>query len=81
MNQQGSAWLDGSPVAADWIDDRGLHYGDGLFETMIVRKVGIRFKAQHVARLADSCRRANRRTRYTVDAPRACRPPRAARSW
>ena len=57
MSQQGSAWLDGSPVAADWIDDRGLHYGDGLFETMIVGSAGIRFKAQHVARLADSCRR------------------------
>ena len=57
MNQQGSAWLDGSPVAADWIDDRGLHYGDGLFETMIVRSAGIRFKAQHIDRLAQGCRR------------------------
>ena len=57
MSQQGSAWLDGSPVAADWIDDRGLHYGDGLFETMIVRSAGVRFKAQHVARLAQGCHR------------------------
>lgn len=57
MSRSVDAWLDGAPLADDWALDRGLHYGDGLFETMILREPGIRFKALHAARLAEGCRR------------------------
>jgi 4-amino-4-deoxychorismate lyase len=46
--------VDGSGVAAD---DRGLSYGDGLFETMVVAKGVLRYFDLHMARLADGCRR------------------------
>jgi 4-amino-4-deoxychorismate lyase len=52
-----TAWLDGVPTSEPWTQDRGLHYGDGLFETMILRQGGIRFGALHAARLAEGCRR------------------------
>lgn len=47
--------VDGVPVAADWTQDRGLHYGDGLFETMLVRDGRIRFQALHRARFERGC--------------------------
>lgn len=37
--------------------DRGLQYGDGLFETMAVRDGRARFAAWHLARLVDGARR------------------------
>jgi 4-amino-4-deoxychorismate lyase len=37
--------------------DRGLQYGDGLFETMSVRDGRARFQDQHLARLAAGARR------------------------
>ena len=37
--------------------DRGLHYGDGLFETMAVRDGQARFFGWHLERLADGARR------------------------
>jgi 4-amino-4-deoxychorismate lyase len=37
--------------------DRGLLYGDGLFETMRVVKGQIRFRAEHRGRLEEGCRR------------------------
>jgi 4-amino-4-deoxychorismate lyase len=37
--------------------DRGLNYGDGAFETMRVRRRGIRFLDYHLERLAATCRR------------------------
>jgi 4-amino-4-deoxychorismate lyase len=48
-------------VAADAIslDDRGLHYGDGLFETIAVRDCNCRFLAAHLRRLAEGCARLN----------------------
>ena len=52
MSQATGIWLDGVPVAEAWTQDRGLHYGDGLFETLILRAGRIRFRAQHAARLA-----------------------------
>jgi 4-amino-4-deoxychorismate lyase len=52
-----TAWLDGLPTSDPWTQDRGLHYGDGLFETMICRQGRIRFAALHAARLAEGCRR------------------------
>jgi len=44
-------------AATHWALDRGLHYGDGLFETMLVRDSRVRFEALHRARLAEGCRR------------------------
>ena len=40
-------------------DDRGLAYGDGLFETIAVRNGVPRFFDRHIARLLDGCRRLN----------------------
>ncbi len=39
--------------------DRGLHYGDGLFETLYVNPQGIEFWDQHMQRLVAGCRRLN----------------------
>ncbi|MFM1887476.1 MAG: aminodeoxychorismate lyase [Pseudomonadota bacterium] len=50
-------WLDGSPIASGWTRDRALHYGDGLFETMMLRNGRLRFPELHAARLAEGCRR------------------------
>jgi 4-amino-4-deoxychorismate lyase len=60
MNTPLAVLIDGQPLApatVDWPLDRGLHYGDGLFETMIARKGLIRFVALHKARLAAGCAR------------------------
>ncbi|MEY4763321.1 MAG: hypothetical protein RLZZ200_3178 [Pseudomonadota bacterium] len=62
-----AAWLDGEALAEGWAFDRGLHYGDGLFETMIQPGIGIRFKSLHADRLAEGCRRLA----IPLDAPRA----------
>ena len=57
MSAAVSAWLDGLPTSDPWTLDRGLHYGDGLFETMTCRQGRIRFAGLHAARLAEGCRR------------------------
>jgi 4-amino-4-deoxychorismate lyase len=49
--------VDGAPCHEDWALDRGLHYGDGLFETLIARNGVIRFEALHRNRLSQGCRR------------------------
>lgn len=41
------------------ISDRGLQYGDGLFETIVYRGGMIEFIDAHFARLIDGCRRLN----------------------
>jgi 4-amino-4-deoxychorismate lyase len=46
--------VEGGAIAAD---DRGLQYGDGLFETMAVRDGRIRAFGLHMARLAAGCAR------------------------
>jgi 4-amino-4-deoxychorismate lyase len=43
--------------AAVALDDRGLQYGDGLFETTLLRNGEVRFWSDHLARLADGCKR------------------------
>jgi 4-amino-4-deoxychorismate lyase len=50
-------WVDG--VLADTVptDDRGLHYGDGLFETILIRGGQPRFLEAHLARLGAGCAR------------------------
>jgi 4-amino-4-deoxychorismate lyase len=57
MNELHELLVDGLACEADWPRDRGLLYGDGLFETMQVRGGRIRFEALHRARLAEGCRR------------------------
>jgi 4-amino-4-deoxychorismate lyase len=49
--------VDGRVSSEEWPLDRGLQYGDGLFETMLVRHGRVRFEALHRARLAEGCMR------------------------
>jgi 4-amino-4-deoxychorismate lyase len=49
--------VDGAACSQGWPQDRGLLYGDGLFETMLARAGQIRFESDHRARLAEGCRR------------------------
>jgi 4-amino-4-deoxychorismate lyase len=49
--------VDGRRCKAGWPLDRGLLYGDGLFETMLVQSGRIRLEDLHRARLAEGCRR------------------------
>lgn len=51
------ALLDGVETAAGWVADRGLHYGDGLFETLRCRNGRIAWFDLHHARLALGCER------------------------
>jgi 4-amino-4-deoxychorismate lyase len=44
-------WVDGEPAASVPADDRGLLYGDGVFETMAWRDGAMRFLDLHLARL------------------------------
>lgn len=50
-------WIDG--VAADALPvlDRGLHYGDGLFETLAVKHGSIGLLQSHLERLQEGCTR------------------------
>jgi 4-amino-4-deoxychorismate lyase len=52
-----TTWIDG--IATDQLpaDDRGLHYGDGLFETIRIRNGSPRFLEAHLARLVAGCER------------------------
>ena len=51
------SWING--VAGRCVDyrDRGLQYGDGLFETMRVRRGRVRLLEFHLERLFEGCRR------------------------
>jgi len=49
------AWVDGRVASSIGLDDRGLHYGDGLFETIAASAGRPRFLAGHLARLARGC--------------------------
>jgi 4-amino-4-deoxychorismate lyase len=48
-------WIDGHPVAAAEPLDRGLEFGDGLFETMAVVSGRVRLLDRHLQRLARGC--------------------------
>jgi 4-amino-4-deoxychorismate lyase len=52
-----ATWVDG--VRADSLpaDDRGLQYGDGVFETVLVRRGAARFLDAHLARMSLGCAR------------------------
>lgn len=49
--------VNGQPAQSIDVSDRGLHYGDGLFETMVVIDKQIRFIEAHLARLKTGCER------------------------
>jgi 4-amino-4-deoxychorismate lyase len=45
------------PAHAISVTDRGLAYGDGLFETMLLARGKVRLLEAHLRRLTDGCRR------------------------
>jgi 4-amino-4-deoxychorismate lyase len=51
-NDSIGTWIDGVASRALPADDRGLQYGDGVFETILVREQRARFLDAHLARLA-----------------------------
>jgi 4-amino-4-deoxychorismate lyase len=52
-----NTWINGRSGESLSHRDRGLQYGDGLFETMRVRKTQVRFLDLHLQRLYAGCRR------------------------
>ncbi|ALZ85594.1 4-amino-4-deoxychorismate lyase [Pseudomonas oryzihabitans] len=50
-------WLNGQPLTPGLQRDRGLAYGDGLFETIAVRRGQPRLLERHLQRLATGCQR------------------------
>jgi 4-amino-4-deoxychorismate lyase len=50
-------WIDGQPAASVPVSDRGLQYGDGLFETIACRDGRPRFLHLHLERLRQGCER------------------------
>lgn len=48
-------WLDGQPLVGDAAPDRGLEFGDGLFETIAVAAGRPRLLEEHLRRLAAGC--------------------------
>ena len=52
-----STWVNGVATSAVDAADRGLAFGDGLFETMRVQAGRIPLLDQHLARLQASCER------------------------
>ena len=51
------AWINGQPAACIAVADRGLAYGDGLFETIKVRNGRAALLERHLARLQEGCER------------------------
>ncbi len=51
--------LNGKPQDVIPATDRGLHYGDGVFETLAFRNGKARFWTAHMERLLDGCSRLN----------------------
>jgi 4-amino-4-deoxychorismate lyase len=52
-----AAWIDGHDAASVSVIDRGLHYGDGLFETLACPAGRPRLLARHLERLRSGCER------------------------
>jgi 4-amino-4-deoxychorismate lyase len=50
-------WIEGIETRVLPVDDRGLQYGDGLFETLLVREGRVRFLDAHLARLSNGLSR------------------------
>ncbi|CRM07815.1 MULTISPECIES: aminodeoxychorismate lyase [Pseudomonas] len=51
------SWVDGQPADSVPLKDRGLAYGDGLFETMVVKAGQPVLLDRHLQRLDEGCRR------------------------
>lgn len=51
------SWVDGQPAELLSVKDRGLAYGDGLFETIAVTAGQASLLDRHLARLAEGCAR------------------------
>lgn len=51
------AWINGQPADCIALADRGLAYGDGLFETIKVREGRALLLERHLARVQDGCQR------------------------
>lgn len=49
--------VDGQPARSVAVLDRGLHYGDGVFETIAIRDGVAPLRERHWQRLQDGCRR------------------------
>jgi 4-amino-4-deoxychorismate lyase len=81
MSGQLGSWIDGVPGTALPADDRGLQYGDGVFETVLVRGRRARFLEAHLARLSSGCARLGiagnflALLRAEIDAAVAMAPP------
>jgi len=52
-----STWVNGRRAHGIDCRDRGLQYGDGVFETLCVRRRAVRLLDYHLERLEASCRR------------------------
>lgn len=50
-----AAWVQGEPARSIGLGDRGLHYGDGVFETIGASAGRVRFLDAHLERLAHGC--------------------------
>lgn len=59
------AWVDGRPASAIGLGNRGLAYGDGLFETLRVRAGRPKLLERHLERLAHGCARLG----LSIDVP------------
>lgn len=51
------SWVDGEPAQGLSVHDRGLAYGDGLFETIRVRSARPQLFERHLQRLQEGCQR------------------------
>lgn len=55
--QAADTLVNGVPGRSVSVDERALHYGDGLFETLRCREGQVRWLDRHLARLARGCER------------------------
>jgi len=47
------SWLNGQPSSSIALDDRGLAFGDGLFETLLINNSSVTLLAYHLERLLE----------------------------
>src|SRR5688500_17102539 len=62
------SWVDGQPADALSLKDRGLAYGDGLFETIAVHNGSPVLLDRHLVRLVKGCQRLA----INLDHPAVC---------
>lgn len=65
-------WVDGQRRRTLDVQDRGLQYGDGLFETMCVRDGGVRLLELHLERLSEGLARLRIRTSARIVRAEIC---------